>query len=196
MLDMITESPTKGQLQAAHLWNRLVHMRKVVAPYQSQYRVVYEDPHDPEAPARVLVPDPHWMAYALHGNVLPAIEAYHKFPLIHRYERNGVLTEVKCDGINSGAVKDRMEADGWIKLGEKYNRPLAEARGLTLHTAPTLAPMTEKQAMMYLIMKDTPPEVWQDFIGETKSNRRKLIICKKDQVPSDRKYRNAWEITQ
>jgi hypothetical protein len=196
MLDLLQPSPTREQLQSAHLWDRLVYMRKVVAPYQSQYRVVYEDPHDPEAPARVLVPDPHWMAYALHGNVLPAIEAYHKFPLIHRYERNGILTEVKCDGINSGTVKMRMESDGWTKLGEKYNKPLAEARGLTLHSAPVLPVMTEKQAILYLVMKDTPPEVWKDFVLEIPSNRRKLIICKKDQVPSDRKYRNAWEIIQ
>ena len=76
MLDLLQSSPTREQLQSVHLWDRLVYMRKVVAPYQSQYRVVYEDPHDPEAPARVLVPDPHWMAYALHGNVLPPIETY------------------------------------------------------------------------------------------------------------------------
>jgi hypothetical protein len=43
---------------------------------QSKYRVLFEDPATPDEPAKVLVPDPNWMAAALAGNVLPPIETY------------------------------------------------------------------------------------------------------------------------
>ena len=150
MLNMLQSSPTREQLQSAHLWDRLVHMRKVVAPYQSQYRVVYEDPHDPEAQAHVLVPDPHWMAYALHGNVLPPVETY---------------------------LRDQDVPDG-----EPKEHPYAEPIG----------PMTEEQAIEYLIMKDVPPHVWRDYRG----NRTILKIVPVELVPTDRSFRNAWRICQ
>jgi hypothetical protein len=43
---------------------------------QSKYRVLFEDPTTPDEPAKVLVPDPNWMAAALAGNVLPDIDTY------------------------------------------------------------------------------------------------------------------------
>jgi len=43
---------------------------------QSKYRVLFEDPTQPDAPAAVLVPDPNWMAAALAGGVLPPIDTY------------------------------------------------------------------------------------------------------------------------
>jgi len=38
--------------------------------------VLFEDPTQPDAPAKVLVPDPNWMAAALAGGVLPPIDTY------------------------------------------------------------------------------------------------------------------------
>ena len=59
-----------------HLWDRLAEAKSRLTPVQSKYRVLFEDPATPEAPAAVLVPDPNWMAAALAGNVLPPIETY------------------------------------------------------------------------------------------------------------------------
>ena len=59
-----------------HLWDRLAEAKARLTPVQSQYRVLFENPEDPDAPAAVLCPDPNWMAAALAGNVLPPIDTY------------------------------------------------------------------------------------------------------------------------
>ena len=60
----------------SHLWDRLAEAKSRLAPVQSKYRVLFEDPSQPDAPAAVLVPDPNWMAAALAGGILPPIETY------------------------------------------------------------------------------------------------------------------------
>tara|TARA_R110000803_G_scaffold2851_3_gene9869 strand:- start:191 stop:622 length:432 start_codon:yes stop_codon:yes gene_type:complete len=60
----------------AHLWDRLADAKARLDPVQSKYRVLFENPTEPEAPASVLVPDPNWMAAALAGDVLPPIDTY------------------------------------------------------------------------------------------------------------------------
>lgn len=60
----------------SHLWDRLTEAKSRLAPVQSKYRVLFENPQKPDAPAAVLVPDPNWMAAALAGGILPPIEAY------------------------------------------------------------------------------------------------------------------------
>ena len=59
-----------------HLWDRLAEAKSRLAPVQSKYRVLFEDPTQPDAPAAVLVPDPNWLAAALEGNILTQIETY------------------------------------------------------------------------------------------------------------------------
>jgi len=59
-----------------HLWDRLAEAKSRLAPVQSKYRVLFENPAEPDAPASVLVPDPNWMAAALAGGVLPPIDTY------------------------------------------------------------------------------------------------------------------------
>jgi hypothetical protein len=59
-----------------HLWDRLAEAKSRLEPVQSKYRVLFEDPEDMESPAKVLVPDPNWMACALEGNILPPIDTY------------------------------------------------------------------------------------------------------------------------
>ena len=59
-----------------HLLDRLAEAKSYLKPIQSKYRVLFEDPSQPDAPAAVLVPDPNWMAAALAGGVLPPIETY------------------------------------------------------------------------------------------------------------------------
>ena len=62
----------------SHLWDRLAEAKSRLAPVQSKYRVLFEDPTQPDAPAKVLVPDPNWMAAALAGTVLPPIDTYQR----------------------------------------------------------------------------------------------------------------------
>ena len=64
------------QAAPQHLWDRLAQAKSRLTPVQSQYRVLFENPAEPDAPASVLVPDPNWMAAALAGNILPPIDTY------------------------------------------------------------------------------------------------------------------------
>jgi len=84
-----------------HLWDRLAEAKSRLAPVQSKYRVLFEDPATPDEPAKVLVPDPNFMAAALAGNVLPPIDTYQRDRLVpdgepkeHPYaEPIGVMSE-------------------------------------------------------------------------------------------------------
>ena len=133
-----------------HLWDRLARAKSRLAPVQSKYRVLFEDPAQPDAPAAVLVPDPNWLAAALAGGVLPPIEAY---------------------------LRDQSVPDGQPK-----EHPYAQPIG----------PMTEEQAIEYLIMKDVPPAVWRDYQG----NRTIMKIVPVHLIPTDRSFRNAWVVKQ
>lgn len=61
-----------------HLWDRLAEAKSRLEPVQSKYRVLFEDPATPDEPAKVLVPDPNWMACALEGDILPPIDTYQR----------------------------------------------------------------------------------------------------------------------
>ncbi|WP_420548991.1 hypothetical protein [Curvivirga sp.] len=50
--------------------------------------------------------------------------------------------------------------------------------------------MSEEEAIEYLIQKDIPPRIWR---GDLR-NRQKFKICKRDQIPLNRNYRNAWSL--
>ena len=84
-----------------HLWERLLEAKSRLEPVQSKYRVLFEDPATPDEPAKVLVPDPNWMACALEGNILPPIDTYQRDRLVpdgepkeHPYaEPIGAMTE-------------------------------------------------------------------------------------------------------
>ena len=66
-------------------------------------------------------------------------------------------------------------------------------RGYLLHNTKPVEAMTEEQAIEYLIMKDIPQRVWRNY---DKANKPRLVICKKDQLPSTREWRNAWKIDE
>jgi hypothetical protein len=51
--------------------------------------------------------------------------------------------------------------------------------------------MTEEEAIEYLIMKDIPQHVWKEW---NSGNKPKMVICRKEQLPSTREWRNAWKI--
>ena len=144
------------EFQGTHLWERLHWAKENLDKVQSDIRVVYEDPEDMDNPAKVLVPDPNWMACALQGGILPPVEVY------------------------------------WL-LAEDEAKPdfKKHTRGYLLHNTKPVEAMTEEQAIEYLIMKDIPQRVWREY---QKANKPRLVICKKDQLPSTRIWRNAWKI--
>ena len=152
---MIIETP---EFQGTHLWNRLHWAKDNLEGVQTDYRVVWEDPEEPDAPAKVTVPDPNWMACALQGGILPPVEVY------------------------------------WA-LAEDEAKPdfKKHTRGYLLHNTKPVDKMTEEQAIEYLIMKDIPQRVWRNY---EKANRKRLVICKKQNLPSHRTWRNAWKINQ
>tara|TARA_R100001086_G_scaffold67879_2_gene31932 strand:- start:550 stop:1026 length:477 start_codon:yes stop_codon:yes gene_type:complete len=148
-----------------HLWERLAEAKKELKPVQSKYRVMFEDPNDLNNPVAVLVPDPNWMAAALKGGILPPIEAYlEDAQTVENY------------------AKERGTLDGFNWRDHDVKHPYAKPTG----------PMTEEQAIEYLIMKDVPTSVWRDYRG----NRTILAIVPKEAIPQDRTNRNAWKIDQ
>ena len=62
------------EFQGTHLWDRLCWAKENLEGHQSDYRVVYEDSVD--ECAKILVPDPNWMACALQGGLLPPVWVY------------------------------------------------------------------------------------------------------------------------
>ena len=67
------------------------------------------------------------------------------------------------------------------------------SRGYLLHNTKPVDAMTEEQAIEYLIMKDVPQSVWREY---QKGNRPKLVICKINQLPKTREWRNSWQIDE
>ena len=142
--------------KGVHLLDRLGWSKENLEPVQSDYRVVYEDSVD--ECAKILVPDPNFMAACMNGGIIPKIENY------------------------------------WA-LAEDEAKPdfKKHIRGYLLHETEPMGAMTEKEAIEYLILKDCPSDVVANF---DKGNRRNLVICKKEQLPSHRVWRNAWRINQ
>ena len=62
------------KFQGTHLFDRLCWAKENLDAVQSDYRVVYEDNID--ECAKILVPDPNWMACALQGGILPPVWVY------------------------------------------------------------------------------------------------------------------------
>jgi len=59
------------------LWEREAifrHLHKDLP--QPNYAILWEDPDDLDAPAKVTVPSPTWLAMAMHGGILPPVEVY------------------------------------------------------------------------------------------------------------------------
>ena len=70
---MTIETP---EFQGTHLWERLHWAKEKLEPIQSDYRVVWEDPNEPDEPAKVTIPDPNWLACAMQGGILPPVQSY------------------------------------------------------------------------------------------------------------------------
>src|SRR6056300_1397891 len=142
------------ELKKLKLFDRLCWAKENLEPYQSDYRIVFEDNVD--EPAKVLVPDPNWMACAMYGGILPPVWVYHEL------------------------------ADDEAKPDFKKH-----TRGYLLHQTEPIGPMTEEQAIEYLVMKDIPRRVWQDH---DMANKPRFCITTKECLRKTRTWRNAWKL--
>ena len=52
-------------------------------------------------------------------------------------------------------------------------------------------PMTEEDAVEYQIMQSIPKRVWRTW---DKGNYPKMVICRREDLPKTREWRNAWKI--
>ncbi len=147
------------EFQGTHLWERLCWAKDNLERFETDYRVVYEDPSEPDAPAKILHPTPEWMACALQGGILPPVSSY---------------WELKKDERTPGFKEHTRGPE-------------------LLHNMKPIDAMTEEQAIEYLIMKDIPEHVWRDW---NKGNKPRLVICRKEQLPQKREWRNAWKIKE
>ena len=77
---------------------------------------------------------------------------------------------------------DTYQRDRDVPDGEPKEHPYAQPIG----------PMSEEEAIEYLIMKDIDPSIWRDYNG----NRIIMKIVPVELIPSDRSFRNAWKINQ
>lgn len=132
------------------LSDRLAWGKANLEPVQSDYVIVWESPDDLDAPAQVMIPDPNWMACALHGGILPPIEAY-----------------IMDRGVAAGELKEHPHA-----------KPIS--------------PMIQEQAMEYMAMKNLPPLI----VNAAPSNRRRFVICGRNQLPVAQNFRDAWALIQ
>ena len=64
-------------------------------------------------------------------------------------------------------------------------------RGHLLHETEPMPALSEKQAVEFLIKKDLPMSIWLNW---NKGNKPKMVICKREQLPATREWRNAWRL--
>ena len=147
------------EFKGTHLWDRIMWAKQNLEPYKTEYRIVWEDPSEPEECAKVINPAPEWMACALQGGILPPVTSY---------------WELKQDEEQPDFVKHTRGKE-------------------LLHDMEPIDAMTEEQAIEYLIMKDIPQRVWRDY---DKVNKPRLVICKYNQLPKTREWRNSWKISE
>jgi len=73
---------------------------------------------------------------------------------------------------------------------EAWHRSRKGEKGI-LHSLEPMPPLTEEQAVEFLIMKDVPERIWRNY---NEGNRPKMAICRKQQLPQTREWRNAWRL--
>ena len=127
----------------------------------TKYRVVYDDPDALDEPTKVLVPAQEWLDEAMAGRLAP-IWVHWKL----RDDEQRAIDEGRHEGFEHDPYTHSLQ---W--------------------TAPRVGPLTEEEAMEYLVMKDLPRRCWAE-----EHNRPMFKIVRTDEVPTDRQFRDAWEM--
>ena len=129
----------------------------------TDYRIIYDDPDEPNEPVKIVTPAPNWMKEAMAGN-LPIIS---------------IMMELKDEEVY--AVENGIHMDDFKHTPEKVEAQFSGKR---------TGPLTEEEAIEYLCLKDLPRKCW----GEN-HNRPMFKIIKHSDIPTDRTFRDAWEMS-
>lgn len=167
--------------QGTHLWNRLVWAKENLLKRQPKYCVVWEDPDDLDQPMKITTPDPNWLAAALNGGVLPKVERYNEI-VFGCFEGNDPEPKATYVGIHS-----ERNAAKWCTLGEDRSYRIVDYS--SIHGSEPEGPLTEEEALEYIVQKDVPQHVWAE-----RRNRQTFRIVPRSSIPKDRTDRNAWRL--
>ena len=132
--------------------------------------------------------------------------------MTHLFDRicwsSETLTRVETDyvvvyEVDDGPAKVLVPAPEWMAMAmhggllppvEHYHNELRDADGTFVgprdywSSYDPIGPMSEEEAIEYLVKKDIPREVWREG-----SNKR-FVICRRSQLPQTRVWRNAWTV--
>lgn len=161
-----------------HLFDRLRSAAQRLAPVNTTARIVFEDPADIDAPAKVLVPSSCWMAAALAGGILPDVEEYLKTR--QRIELDSGRSYGGCTWFDAQDLMADAKRSGHRISGSQWER-------YSVGFAPTIGPMTENEALEYLVLKDIPRRVWASG-----GNRPRYCVTDAARLPDSRLLRGAW----
>lgn len=118
-----------------------------------------------------------------------------------RYETD--LVVVYEDGEYDGRAKILVPAPEWMAMAlhggllppvEHYHREQRDPDGSFCgphdywSAYEPIGPLTEEQAIEYLVQKDVPRHVWAE------GSNHSLKICRRGQLPQSRLFRNAWKV--
>jgi hypothetical protein len=168
----------RPDLSNVDMFTRLHWASENLEPYQTDYRVIFEDPAEPDAPVKELCPSPEWMACALAGGILPSVEHQHNMKL-------ELATETGEKIVTTFLEAQQIYLEKKI-VGEKvldYKEYLVPK---------PIGPMTEEEAIEYIIKKDIPARVWH---SDYKYNRPMYRVVKRQEIPADQTYRDCWRLS-
>ena len=120
-----------------------------------------------------------------------------------RAKRDGrFLEKLGTYNPNTNPATVNLDVDGAVKWLQNGAQPTDTAKTILSYKGAMLknhlvggvrkGALTEEQAIEYLIMKDCPQHVWRTY---NDGNKQKMVICRKDQLPATREWRNAWKIS-
>ena len=66
-------------------------------------------------------------------------------------------------------------------------------QGYLLHETEPMGPLTEEEAVEWLIQTTVPKHIWENW---NSGNKPKMVICTKKQLPATREWRDAWTISE
>ena len=85
----------------------------------------------------------------------------------------------------------------WVKLQLQEDEQQPDfvshklGNGHLLDTTEPMGPLTEEEAVEWLIQTTVPRHIWENWnVG----NKPKMVICTKKQLPATREWREAWTI--
>jgi hypothetical protein len=172
-------------LQDLKLWQRelaLANAGYLQDAPQPSLCIVWEDPADLDAPAKITTPSPQWLRMATLGGVLPPVEAYH----------DARLSIELTDGRSYQGVT-YLEAQDLRLFAKEKGEQVRQERvtDYPVHAAPVISSLTEQEALEYILKKDVPARAWSKAHGAS-HNRPNFVIAPRQALPGSRFVRNAW----